>query len=91
MIVDVEYSGAAPDEIDLSVVLPIENAIRSLEGIDELTSSSKSGKASVSMTVIDGFDVNYLLQEVEQAINRLSTLPQEAEKPRVYIKSRKKM
>ncbi|GEA49681.1 multidrug resistance protein [Vibrio inusitatus NBRC 102082] len=90
VIVDVEYSGAAPDEIDLSVVLPIENAIRSLEGIDELTSTSKSGKASVSMTVIDGFDVNYLLQEVEQAINRLSTLPLEAEKPRVYIKSRKK-
>ena len=90
VIVDVEYSGATPDEIDLSVVLPFENAIRSLEGIDDLTSTSKSGKATISITVIDGFDVNYLLQEVEQAVNRLSTLPQEAEKPRIYIKSRKK-
>lgn len=90
IIINVEYSGAAPDEIDLGVVLPIENAIRSLEGVDEITSTSKSGNASVSITVIDGSDVNYLLQEVEQAVNRLSTLPQEAEQPSIYIKSRKK-
>jgi len=90
VIVDVDYSGATPDEIDLSVVLPIENAIRSIEGIDELNSTSKSGEATLSITVIDDVDVNYLLQEVEQAVNRLSTLPEDAEKPRIYIKSRKK-
>ncbi|MCZ8499698.1 hypothetical protein O9929_24605 [Vibrio lentus] len=73
-----EYSGAAPDEIDLSAQLPIENAIR-VRRIDGVTSAiSKVKKVPVSMDGDRWFDVNYYWQ-VNKRLNRLSTLPQEAE------------
>ncbi len=86
----VSYSGATPEEIDLGIVMPIENAIRGIEGIDEINSTSTSGQATVRVNVIEGFDANQLLQEIDQAVNRLTTLPAESEKPQISLESRKR-
>ncbi|WP_422410802.1 MULTISPECIES: efflux RND transporter permease subunit [unclassified Endozoicomonas] len=88
--VAVSYSGATPEEIDLSIVLPVENAIRGIEGIDEINSTSVSGSASITIKVMEGYDANQMLQEIDQAVNRLTTLPEESEKPRISVKSRKR-
>lgn len=88
--VAVNYSGATPEEIDLGIVLPIENAIRGIEGIDEINSTSVSGSASITVKVMEGYDANQLLQDIDQAVNRISTLPEESEKPRISVKSRKR-
>lgn len=88
--VSVSYSGATPEEIDLGIVLPVENAIRGIEGIDEIHSRSVSGSAAIYVSVIEGHDANQLLQEIDQAVNRLSTLPKDSEKPRITVLSRKK-
>lgn len=88
--ISVSYSGAAPEEIDLGIVLPIENAIRGVEGIDEINSKANSGGATIEVNLIEGTDANQALQEIDQEISRLTTLPEESEKPQVTLTSRKR-
>ena len=88
VIVDVFYAGATPEEIEQSIILPIENEVRSLEGIKDITSTANSGSALVILELSNGTDRQTAFQDIEQAVSRISTFPVEAEKPMIRIASR---
>jgi multidrug efflux pump subunit AcrB len=81
--VSYSYPGATPDDLEESVVLPAESAIRSINGIKRFTSKINEGSASLNVELLDGNDPQKIRDEIEQALNRISTLPEEVEAPRV--------
>ncbi|SIT07572.1 efflux RND transporter permease subunit [Neptunomonas antarctica] len=82
VIVNVIWSGAAAEDIERSIVLPIEEAIRSINGIDTLYSTSSQGRASIRLELVENTDVQYTLDEVKQKIDSIrSSLPSDAEAP----------
>ncbi len=86
----VSYPGASPEEVESGIILAIEEAIQDLEGIDEITASAGEGSASVTVEAIEGTDINRLWQEIKSEVDRISTMPDEAEEPRVSIAARKR-
>ncbi|MEL6649146.1 MAG: efflux RND transporter permease subunit, partial [Pseudomonadota bacterium] len=48
--ISVVFPGAAPEEIEESIVQPIEDALSDVEGIDDLTASISEGRGGVSIT-----------------------------------------
>ncbi len=44
--VRVGYPGAAPEEVEQGILRPIEEAVRGVEGIREITSSAREGRGS---------------------------------------------
>ena len=88
--IGVSYPGSTPEEIDLGIILPIENAIQGIDGVYQINSSASSGNASVKVELLDGADPDKVLQEVDQEVSRLTNLPVEAEKPVVGLKSRRR-
>jgi len=48
--VSVSLPGASPDEMTSSVVLPLEDAISSVSGLDEMMSRASEGSASITST-----------------------------------------
>lgn len=88
--VNVSYSGSTPEEVDLGIVLPIENAIRGLDGIDQINSTAYSGRARIQVEALEGTDPDDLLRDVDQEVSRLTNLPVEAEKPSVSLQSRRR-
>ncbi len=85
--ISVSYSGATPEEMEKSVVLAIEQAAQDVEGIVETSATMSSGSASVTLEVDENVDRNKVLQDVNAAIDRITTFPQDAEKPVVAINS----
>ncbi len=79
--VTVPYPGATPVEVVEGVVLPVEEAIRGVDGIDELRSSAVEGSATITAEVAQGSDPNRVLNDVENAVNRITSFPQDAEEP----------
>src|SRR5437764_5806565 len=79
--VHVELPGATPDEITTGVVLPLEDAISSVSGIDEMSVYASEGKTDITCTFILERDIDGAAQDVREkvaaAINRLprETLP----------------
>ena len=87
--VSVSYSGSTPDEIEQGIVLAIENEIRGIEGIKEITSTASEGSGQVVAEVMKGADPDDVLRDIDQAVDTITTFPDEAEKPTVTRSPRK--
>ena len=79
--ISVEYSGASPSEVEEGVIEKIEENIAGLAGIRRIDSKAVEGLASIVIEVVKGWDLQKLLDEVKSEVDRITTLPDEAEKP----------
>jgi multidrug efflux pump subunit AcrB len=85
--VRVSYPGAAPAEVEQGVLRPVEAAVRGIEGIKEITSTAREGSGSVQIELVTGTDRMKAFQEIDQAVNRIRTFPDDTEKPEVSLQS----
>ncbi len=85
--VSVGYPGASPEEVEQGILRPIEGAIRSVEGIQEIVSEAREGSAEVLIELIGGEGRIKSFQEIEQAIGRIRTFPEQIERPEVRLQS----
>ncbi len=83
--VNMQYRGASPEEVEQSVILPIESELRGLELTRRIESSASEGRANVSVEIMPGFDRNRALQEVTAAVARISLFPDEIEPPLISL------
>ncbi len=82
------YQGANPDEIMRSLVIPIEQVIKDLENVDEITAQINPGAATITVMGIEGVDRDSLLKDVQNAVNTVRNLPSDAERPHVVLSGR---
>ncbi|CAM2066067.1 Efflux RND transporter permease subunit [Sulfidibacter corallicola] len=88
--VTVSYPGASPAEVEKGVILAVEEAIRGMEGIEEVESTATEGSAVVSGEILSGFEPNKILNDVKSEIDRITTFPVEVEKTTVSLASRER-
>lgn len=86
----VPYPGASPQEVERGILLAVEEAIQGLEGIKKLTSRASEGVGTVTVEMLEGEDIQRLAQEIKAEVDRIATLPGEAEEPKVTILARKR-
>ena len=79
--VSVSYPGAAPSEVEQGILRPVESAIRGIEGIKVISSRAREGSGTTSIELVTGTDRMKAFQDIDQAVNRIRTFPDEAEKP----------
>lgn len=78
----VSYPGAGSEEIKKEVVVPLENAVSGISGIDTLSSSARQGSGTTIITFDMNTDINSALMDVEKAVDRAERqLPAAADKP----------
>ena len=78
------YPGASPEEIEEGITLKIEDAIKGITGVDRTTSTSSENFASISVELEDGADANVILQDVQSAVNSISSFPAGLDKLNIY-------
>lgn len=88
--ITVLYPGASPQEVERGIILAIEEAITGLEGVDEIRSRASEGLASITVDMIEGENLQKLAQDIQNEVDRITSLPEESEKPIVAIVSRKR-
>jgi multidrug efflux pump subunit AcrB len=82
--IQVAYPGASPQEVEEGVVLKIEENLEGIEGIDRITSVSRENIGTVNVEAEYGLDINRLLADVKNAVDRISSFPQGSEKPVIF-------
>ena len=83
--ISVAYPGASPQEIEQGIILAIEDVVRGLDGVKEVTATASEGKASLSVTLVTGFSTNKILQDVTNEVDRIQSFPELAEKPVISL------
>ena len=81
--VRVAYPGASPEEMEEGVTIKIEEALRGIVGIEEVTSVSSENTATIDIETSDGYDIDEVLAEVKNAVDGISSYPVGAEPPLV--------
>jgi multidrug efflux pump subunit AcrB len=88
--IGVTYSGGTPEEMEQSVCLVAEEAVRGIEGVDEVTSTASEGYAQITAELLDGVDPIKVYQDIKSEIDRITTFPDGAENPTVALAARKR-
>jgi len=84
IFVSVVYPGASPKEMEEGVTIRIEEAIRGIAGIKEVTSTSSENFANVQIETTGKYDLDETLMEVKNAVDGISSFPVDAERPIVF-------
>jgi multidrug efflux pump subunit AcrB len=88
--VSVAYPGASPQEVEQGIILAVEQAIQGLDGAGEIVSTATEGGGTISVEVLDGTSPDKLSQDIQNAVNRISTLPVDSERPRVSVQTQRR-
>ena len=86
--VTVSYPGAAPTEVEQGILRPVEEATRGIDGIREVRSEAREGQGTVSIELVSGMDRMKAFQDIDQAVNRIQTFPDDIERPEVSLQTR---
>jgi multidrug efflux pump subunit AcrB len=88
--ITVVYPGASPQEVEKGIIQAIEEAISGLEGVDEVRARASEGLASITIDMIEGENLQKLAQDIQNEVDRITSFPEDSEKPIVAIVSRKR-
>ena len=80
------YPGAAPNEIERLITIPIEDAVANVEDIDFINSGSQNGKSSVFVKFIENVeDIDRRVLDIQTEINKIPDLPSKNEMSGPYV------
>ncbi len=79
--VGVSFLGAAPEEVEESVCVRIEEEIQGIAGIEKITSTASEGACGVAAELLSGYPVDRALTEIKNAVDGIDTFPEETEQP----------
>lgn len=84
VLIETPYPGASPAEVEELVTTLLEDEIRSVDGIDRVESYSVENLSLIVVRLDDRLseaDVDRAVIDLQQAVNRVRDLPEEAEVP----------
>ena len=83
IIVAVPYPGATPDEVEESIILPIEDTVSGITGIKKINATASENMGYIRIELQNDADKESVFDDVKSAVERLTTLPEEAETPQI--------
>ncbi len=83
--VTVPYPASAPEEVEESIVLKIEEAIQQVGSIKHINSTASSSGGTVVIEVEEGKDPREVLDDIKIRVDAIPNLPELAEKPTIQL------
>ncbi|MEO3433016.1 efflux RND transporter permease subunit [Inquilinus sp. CAU 1745] len=82
--VSMTLDGVSPEDAERLLVRPMEQELRSIEGVKEMTATAYEGGGNVILEFDAGFDIDLALLDVREAVDLAKPdLPEEADEPTV--------
>lgn len=82
--VSIAHDGISPEDSERLLVRPMEQELRSIEGIKEMTANAYEGGANVQLEFDAGVDTDKALQDVREKVDKAKAkLPGETDEPTV--------
>jgi len=79
------YEGAGPEEIETLITEPIEDALSTISGVDQVISLSKEGMSAVTLKFEWGQEIDEVINDVREKLDLIrERLPEGAENPVIF-------
>ena len=83
--ISVGYEGITPTDAEKLLAKPLEKHLRTVAGLDKMTSASAEGYSSVTLEFDAGENIDLILDDVREAVDAAKPdLPNEADEPKIF-------
>ena len=86
--VRVVWSGASAEDVEVGITSPLEERLKTIDGLKRMSSTSAQGVASITLELHEGTDALLALDQARQRVDEFRNLPRDAEPPEVSRISR---
>ena len=84
MMVMTRYTGASPEDMDELITTPIEDAVSSMTGLSQVSSTSSEGSSTVMLEYEYGTDMDEAYDDLKKKIDQISMrLPDDVDTPTI--------
>ena len=83
--VQTNWRAASPEEVESELLEPQEEVLQGLPGVEQLDGTAGSGGSNIDLTFAIGTDMKNALVEVIGRINRVRSIPKDADRPVVQV------
>ena len=81
--ISVDWKSASPRDVENQIIKAIEPEVRVIDGVRKVNSTAREGIGQLSIEFAKNTDMQKALSDVNSAVSRILSLPQDAEKPKV--------
>ncbi|MCU7843855.1 MAG: efflux RND transporter permease subunit [Candidatus Thiodiazotropha sp. (ex Monitilora ramsayi)] len=81
------WPGATPQDVEKEILIEQEEHLRSVPGLQRITSSASFGSAWIELEFPFGISINDTLIDVINSLNRVPAYPNNVNEPRIYATS----
>lgn len=82
------WSGASAEDVEVGITIPLEQRLRTVDHLSEMTSTSAPGTSGITLEFDEGTDMVLALEQVKQRVDEFLNLPGDAEEPVVIHPAR---
>jgi len=83
IVVRVTWPGATAEDVAKSIVTPLEQQLRTLDYVKEMSSTSYRGSAVIVLEYDEGSEMGLALDQVKEYVSLVRNLPSDSETPEV--------
>jgi HAE1 family hydrophobic/amphiphilic exporter-1 len=87
ILAETRWPGASPQEIEQEIIQPLEEQLRSVEGLTKLSSTSGNGLGSVDLEFGIGTDMDQALVKINTRLQQIRDWPIDADRPTLKTSS----
>lgn len=85
-IITTIYPGASPEDIEALITKPIEDEIRTVSGLKDVKSQSRTGQSVIVVRIdMDNEDEEEVMDDLQKAVQRVSDLPSDLEQQPKFL------
>ena len=77
------WSGASAEDVETGITIPLEQRLRNVDHLKEMTSTSAPGTSGITLEFDEGTDIILALDQVKKQVDDFVSLPEDAEEPKV--------
>ena len=81
--VSVTWTGASAEDVEANILDVLEPELRFIDDVSDVRSYAREGNATITLEFNPTADMQKAQSDIEQAVSRVTTLPEEAETPLV--------
>jgi len=77
--------GASPEDVESLITIPLENRVKNINGIDNLSSVSRENFSVITIQFLSSVDRDKAEQQVQREVDAVSDLPSDTQTPNVAV------
>ena len=81
--VRITWTGSSAEDVEDTIVNPLEQALRAADGLRQMTSTASEGGANVSLEYEEGTDMGVALDWVKERVALVRNLPDSSDEPEI--------